>query len=121
MNIVGKWRITEMETWNRDAIDLVGPAFIEFTGQGGQFHFIVVDGWMACRHKDKNGRPHVEFTWSGNDECDPASGHGWARMEKDGTLTGRIYIHQGDDSAFKATLFVEEPKPVVPRASTQTK
>ncbi len=42
MNIVGKWRITEMETWKHDAIDLVGPAFIEFAGQGGQLHFIVV-------------------------------------------------------------------------------
>ncbi len=27
MNISGKWRITEMEAWDREAIDLVGPAF----------------------------------------------------------------------------------------------
>ncbi len=50
MSILGKWRITEMNLWDRDAIDLVGPAFIELTGKGGQFRFIAVDGWMHCRH-----------------------------------------------------------------------
>jgi hypothetical protein len=29
MDIAGKWRITEMDTWSRDAIDLVGTAYIE--------------------------------------------------------------------------------------------
>jgi hypothetical protein len=121
MNIAGKWRITEMEVWDRDAIDLVGPAFIEFTGQGGQFRFIAVDGWMDCRHKDKSGRPYVEFTWDGNDECDLASGRGWAKLERDGALTGHIYFHHGEDSAFKATPFTEEPHPVDPRINARTK
>ena len=31
-NISGKWPITEMDLWDREAIDLVGPAFIEFKG-----------------------------------------------------------------------------------------
>lgn len=112
MSIAGKWRITEMERWDQDAIDLVGPAFIEFGGQGGQFRFIAVDGRMHCQHMTKNGRPHVEFTWEGNDECDPTSGRGWAKLKKDGTLTGRIYIHRGDDSAFKAVPFVGGANPV---------
>jgi len=111
MSIIGKWRITEMDAWDREAIDLVGPAFIEFQGQGGQFHFIAVDGWMDCRHGQRSGRPCVNFTWEGNDECDPASGRGWAKLLKDGSLTGHIYFHQGEDSGFKATPFCEEEKP----------
>jgi len=105
------WRITEMDLWDQEAIDLVEPAFIEFAGQGGHFRFIAVEGWMECRHKERNRRPYVEFTWEGNDECDPAGGRGWARLEKDGSLNGRIYIHHGDDSGFKAIPFGEEAKP----------
>ena len=29
MSLKGRWRIVEMELWDEDAIDLVGPAFIE--------------------------------------------------------------------------------------------
>ncbi|MEO6531791.1 MAG: hypothetical protein ABIN10_00440, partial [Specibacter sp.] len=56
--LAGRWRITDMEEWDRDAIDLVGPAFIEFTdGDSGQFSFIVVRGWMDCRAIERDGRP----------------------------------------------------------------
>ena len=61
-NISGKWRITEMNLWDREAIDLIGPAFIEFKGQRGQFRFIAVDGSMDCRHGQRNGWPSVEAT-----------------------------------------------------------
>jgi len=44
----------------------------------------------------------VEFTWEGNDECDPASGRGWAVLEEDGSLRGRIFFHHGNDSGFTA-------------------
>lgn len=92
MGIEGKWRITEMELWDREAIDLLGPAFIEFAAEGGSFRFIAVDGQMSCEHGERRGRPHVTFTWEGSDECDPASGHGSATLRKDGTLAGRLFI-----------------------------
>jgi hypothetical protein len=44
----------------------------------------------------------VEFSWEGNDESDPASGRGWAVLEEDGSLSGRIFFHLGDDSGFTA-------------------
>jgi hypothetical protein len=75
-NLSGKWRIMEMDLWAREAIDLVGPAFIEFKDEGGQFRFIAVDGWMDCRHGQRNGRPSVDITWDGHDEGDPVSGRG---------------------------------------------
>ena len=109
MSVAGKWRITEMDLWDQEAIDLVGPAFIEFgKSHSGSFRFIAVDGWMDCRHKERNGRPYVECTWDGNDDCDPASGRGWAKLEKDGSLSGHIDLHHGDDSGFKAIPFEDE-------------
>ncbi len=47
-------------------------------------------------------------TWEGNDECDPASGSGWVNLLKDGSLSGHICFHQGDDSGFRAIAFQEE-------------
>ena len=110
MSIEGKWRITEMDLWDQEAIDLLGAAFIEFDGCGGRFRFIAVDGWMDCKHGQRDGRPHVTFTWEGNDECDPASGRGWATLRKDGSLRGHIYLHHGDDSGFEALPFREKDR-----------
>ncbi|MGP3969311.1 hypothetical protein [Streptomyces sp. 6N223] len=54
MPLTGRWRIVEMEMWDRDAIDLVGPGFIEFAEDGsGQFGFIAVRGWMDCRTTER--------------------------------------------------------------------
>jgi hypothetical protein len=46
MRIAGRWRITEAELWDCDALNLVAPAFIEFTedGSSGSFGFIAVQG-----------------------------------------------------------------------------
>ena len=103
MGVVGTWRITEMELWDQEAVDLVGPGTIRFDGDGtGQLAFIAVTGTLDCHFTAKAGRPGVTFTWEGFDEGDAISGRGWAAIEADGTLSGRIYIHHGDDSAFKA-------------------
>lgn len=57
---------------------------------------------MDCRDALIDDRPALEFSWNGNDECDPASGRGWAALQLNGSLAGRIYFHMGDDSAFRA-------------------
>jgi hypothetical protein len=50
MRIAGTWRISEMELWDREGIELMGPAFIEFGHDAtGRFRFIAVEGWMDCR------------------------------------------------------------------------
>ncbi|WP_309895239.1 hypothetical protein, partial [Archangium sp.] len=48
------------------------------------------------------GQPAVEFTWEGMDELDKAHGRGWAVLKEDGTLSGYLHFHMGDDSAFIA-------------------
>jgi hypothetical protein len=100
---VGRWRIVEMEVWDIDAIDLLGPAYIEFDRNGqGSFQFIAVEGWMDVRPADHGGPHAIEFSWEGRDELDHASGRGWAVVGEDGALTGRIFFHLGDDSTFRA-------------------
>jgi hypothetical protein len=112
MSISGTWRIVEMDLWDREAFDLLGPAFFSFDAKRcGKFRFIAVEGSMDCHHGQQDGRAFVEFTWDGNDECDPASGRGWAALEAAGTLRGHIYFHHGDDSGFRAIRSEDEPKP----------
>lgn len=101
--LTGRWRIVEMDLWDRDAIDLIEPGFIEFTrNRTGEFGFIAVRGSMDCRTTERNGRPLVEFSWIGDDEGDEVSGRGWAMLLDDATLEGHLFFHMGDDSGFRA-------------------
>ena len=100
-----------MDLWDRDAVDLVGPAFIEFDATGtGNLGFIAVTGWMDCRHFDIDGRRAVEFTWDGDDDGDRVTGRGRATLQHDGYLHGHIYFHQGDDSGFRASRLDSRPQ-----------
>ena len=103
MHLTGRWRIIAMELWDVDAVDLVGPGFIEFDRhRSGRLGFIAVKGQLDCREVVRDGRPGVEFTWEGTDDGDPACGRGWAVLTDDGSLDGRIFFHLGDDSDFEA-------------------
>jgi hypothetical protein len=82
MRIAGRWRITQADLWDCDALNLAAPAFIEFTEDGsGSFGFIAAQGEMDCRAMERAGG---RVLLGSNDECDPASGRGWAVLRKDG-------------------------------------
>jgi hypothetical protein len=99
----GRWRIVEMDLWNQEDVDLVAPGFIEFEpNHTGSLGFIAVQGGVEWRDASRGGRPGVEFSWEGFDESDPATGRGWAVIEEDDSLRGRIFFHLGDDSGFSA-------------------
>ncbi len=107
----GYWRITDMELWDEEARDLVVPAHFTFTDDGdSEFQFIAVVGFMDCDFTQRDGRPAVEFSWHGEDESDEALGRGWAILEKPDRLSGRIFIHHGDNSAFTAVKGVKPGK-----------
>ena len=103
MSVTGKWRIVEMELWDREAIDLVGPASIEFRrDRTGPFRFVAVEGWMDWRPGGRDGHASAEFTWEGDDDGAPISGRGWVVLEDQDGMRGHFYFHLGDDSAFRA-------------------
>lgn len=109
---VGHWRITWTEVWDSDALDLSGPAYIQFDDEGlGDFGMIAVRGWLDCRYGEREGRPAVEFSWAGDDDGDEASGRGWAVVESDGSLRGLLFFHRGDESEFRAARG-ETPPPL---------
>lgn len=92
-----------MDAWDAEAIDLVQPGYIQFSGdRQGEFGFIVVRGWMDCRPFQRDGQAGVEFSWTGDDDGDEAGGRGWAVLLDDETLHGHIFFHMGMDSAFVA-------------------
>lgn len=102
---VGYWKITDMEVWAPSYIDIVVPGFIEFTYEDdlltGTFQFGAVWGELDCSLRDVGGVTFVEWSWEGQYDTSLALGRGWARLV-DGDLTGRIFIHGGDNSAFLA-------------------
>ncbi|MFZ2526300.1 MAG: hypothetical protein WAX14_01410 [Rhodococcus sp. (in: high G+C Gram-positive bacteria)] len=101
--LTGRWRIVEMDMWDRDAIDLIEPGFIEFTAdKRGEFGFVALRGSMDCRTTKRDGHTAAEFTWDGDDEGDRVSGRGWAVLLDDTTIEGHLFIHWGDDSGFRA-------------------
>jgi hypothetical protein len=107
----GRWRIVEMEVWGNDYLDLVVPAHITFDDEAmGSFQFGTVDGWLDCRFSTRDGQPFVEFSWEGNNDNDPGCGRGWAKLSSDTAIEGRLFIHQGDDSSFKAKREALPPK-----------
>jgi hypothetical protein len=97
--LLGKWRITNMELWDAEFIDLPGPGYIPFDADGrGEFAF------GAVRVGSTATSVVTIFTspGGGSDEMDHACGDGDAQLEEDGTLTGVIRFHLGDESSFAA-------------------
>ena len=47
--LIGKWRITEMGLWDKEYLDMVEPAYIQFKANGlGEFKFgCVAAVWIA--------------------------------------------------------------------------
>jgi hypothetical protein len=85
--VIGRWRITEMDNWDQETVDLVESGFIEFDEDGlGELGFIAVTGELDCRDADRDGRPGVEFSWQGSDEGDEVSGRGWAALNPERTV-----------------------------------
>jgi hypothetical protein len=101
-SFLGRWRITYMEEWDQDYVDLVTPGFIEFNqDDSGKFQFGTVRGFLDCRVEKRGRECRIEFSWDGQNDTDPGCGRGWAVIEQ-GQLSGHLYIHMGDDSEFVA-------------------
>lgn len=101
-SFTGNWRITEMEVWDQDYVDMEVPGYIQIGSGGiGQFQFGLVSGDIDSRVERSSNTLRFEFSWLGQEENDPMCGRGWVVIEN-GELNGRIYLHLADDAAFRA-------------------
>ena len=99
---IGTWRITHMDEWDQEYVDLVTNGYIKFDNdKSGKFQFGTVGGSLDYRVEALGKLTRVEFSWEGHNDSDPGSGRGWAVI-KDGKLSGHLYIHMCDDSGFVA-------------------
>lgn len=97
-----------MSEWDQDYVDMEVPGHITFAASGqGHFQFGLVMGQMDWRQHGQRG----EFTWAGSCESDEMNGRGHATLVGN-ELHGRLYIHLGDDTAFRA---VRQARPAVGR------
>lgn len=99
---IGKWRITEMEVWDQDFVDMETDGYFQFDNDGlGGFQFGLVQGQIDYRLETIGEIERLDFSWNGGDENHEAMGRGWVLI-KGARMEGRFYFHMGDDSWFKA-------------------
>jgi len=97
--LVGQWRIVEADLWDRDYLDLAGPAYFRVGSDGwAKFAFGVVEATAEIEY----GRTIVFLRWSGFDEGDQISGNGSAELQDDGSLEIELSFDNGDDAVLTA-------------------
>ena len=97
--VIGRWRIVGSDTWDRDDLDLVEPAFLTIDRGGwGELAFGVVNASLDLEYS----QTMVFFTFEGFDEGDEVSGAGSAELQEDGTLEIEIAFHFGDEAILNA-------------------
>ena len=94
MNLQGRWRIVKTPGYDMS----LSGAYIQFDEQGGVF---TIDCLTGTIESECEGIA-AEFDWQGRDEMEPATGDGWAEVQRDGTLKGEICLLNGDDIPFIA-------------------
>lgn len=103
MDFIGIWHICEMQLWDKDYFNMEVQAYIKIEPTNrGRFQFGVVYGDIDGKIVDYADGKRFEFTWEGNDECNSASGSGWARIKEKDVLEGEFRFHRGDSSTFLA-------------------
>ncbi len=97
--LVGRWRIVEADIWDRDYLDLCGPATITITDhRRGEIAF----GAMQATLDIEYSRNSVGFNWEGFDEMDEVRGDGSAELLDDGSIEIEFAYHNGDEAVLKA-------------------
>lgn len=103
-NLISKWRITEMSSWDKEYFDEEVPAYIKIEKNLiGEFHFGYVQGQIDGRIVTRQDGKYFEFTFDGSDYGggDDVSGSGWIKLKNKNHAEGEIKFHLGDDSTFQ--------------------
>ena len=92
-----------MEMWDKEYFNMEVQAYFRINKDlNGKFQFGLVSGTFDGEKVTEGAEEKIEFTWEGNDECDPASGSGWLKLRDQETMEGKIKFHEGDSSKFLA-------------------
>ena len=97
--VVGRWRIVEADLWDRDHLDLCGPASLIIRVNG---HGEIAFGAMQASLDIDYGPDEIGFTWAGFDEMTEVSGSGSAELQDDGSLEIEFEYRPGDEAVLKA-------------------
>ncbi len=98
---VGSWRITELQGFDAEYVDLGGPAELKISTRGSAtMNFGAVEITLDCKMDELDGRV-LRFSFEGADEGDPICGRGFC-LVTGGEMIGRIFRHDGDEFGFKA-------------------
>jgi hypothetical protein len=101
----GRWRITGMDSWDGEDVEMLGPAVVDIRPDGtGEMRFIAVEASLDHRELERDGQPGAEFSWDGHDDGSPVNGRGWVVLSDSAKLRGHIWFHKGDESGFEAYL-----------------
>jgi hypothetical protein len=107
---VGSWRITQLQGYDADYVDLSGPAKLKISSRGtGHMNFGAVEAEIDCKMDDFDERV-LRFSFEGGDEGDPMCGRGYCLIDGD-RMIGRMFRHFGDEFAFKARRLSKDEKP----------
>jgi hypothetical protein len=96
--LIGPWRIVEADLWDRDYLDLCGPATLTITAQGGEIAFGAMEAGLEVEY----ARDSIGFRWAGCDEGDEVQGEGTAELLDDGTIEIEFAYDNGDEAVLKA-------------------
>ena len=97
--LIGRWRIFEADIWDRDYLDLCGPAMIAIFDSGhGEIAFGAIQAGLNVRYS----RCSIDFNWDGSDEMDEIHGIELAELLDDGTIEIEFNFQNGDAAVLKA-------------------
>jgi hypothetical protein len=98
--LIGRWRITGADLWDRNYIDLCGPAILIIAADGhGEIAFGALQAGLDLEY----ARTAVFFEWEGFDEMDEVCGSGSAELQDDGSLEIEFSFRNGDEAILRAS------------------
>lgn len=101
--LIGRWRVVEADIWDRDYLDLSGPAIMTI---GADNHAEIAFDAMQATLQIGYSPSMVFFTWTGFDEMDELSGDGDAKFIDDRTIEITFAYNIGDEAIIEA---IREP------------
>ena len=87
--------------WDEDYFNMEVQAYIEIEPNNlSSFQFGLVSGQIDGKIVDYAGQDRFEFTFEGNEECEPTSGSGWEILKEKEISEVEIRVHSSDYSTF---------------------